>query len=182
MAPGEHVLLQGENGAGKSTLLRLVATMVRPTAGTVEVAGTDARRDPEQARRALSILVQESPLYPELSPREHLRWWARAQGALNPPGLLASAGLDGHADVPARNLSRGQRQRVALAMALLPDRPLLLLDEPFASLDDAGARWLRRELDARGGRQALVVAAHGPDPIAADRVLRLSGGRLLEAR
>ncbi|MFO1532482.1 MAG: ABC transporter ATP-binding protein [Thermoplasmatota archaeon] len=178
----ETVAVLGANGAGKSTLLRVAATLARPSDGMLEVAGVDARAEPEQARHGLSILTQEAPLYPELSPREHLAWWARAQAMpdADPDARLIPAGLAAVAHRPARTLSRGQRQRLALAMALLPDRPVLLLDEPFAALDDAGAAWLAAELRARRGRQAVLMALHDPAQAAAvaDRVQLLRDGRL----
>lgn len=198
LAPGECVAVMGRNGSGKSTLLRLAATLVRPTAGTVEVAGIDAGHHPEHARAGLSLLSQEAPLYPELTPREHLRWWARVQGMPDAPGridaALAAAGLardGGHAhatgpptrrgsDLPVRSLSRGTRQRLAIAMALLPDRPLLILDEPFTALDDEGRAWLVGEVAARRGRQAILLALHDEAQAAAlaNRTLHLRGGAL----
>ena len=171
----------GANGAGKSTLLRVAATVARAD-GTVEVGGIDAAREPERARRGLVHLGQEAPAYGELSPREHLRWWARVQPdcRAGPDEALAAAGLSHALDVPARALSRGMRQRLALAMALLPRRGLLLLDEPFTGLDARGRSWLEAELQARRGGQAMLVALHDPAQARAlaDRVVRLEGGRL----
>lgn len=172
----------GPNGAGKSTLLRIAATLARSREGEVEVCGIDARKDPELARRQLSILTQEAPVYPELTPHEHVRWWARVQGLPAPDAdaRLQDAGLARVAHQPARSLSRGMGQRLALSLALLPERPLLLLDEPFAALDDAGRAWLAAELATRRGRQALVVALHDVTQarILADRVVSLRAGRL----
>ena len=183
VARGETVALLGANGAGKSTLLRIAATLARPGMGTVEVAGVSAKSAPERVRGHLSILTQDAPVYPDLTPTEQVTWWARAQGlqGVDAARRLAVAGLTASAAAPARQLSRGQRQRLALTLALLPaDRPLLLLDEPFAALDDAGAAWLEAELKARRGRQAVVLAVHDAAHARAlaDRVLLLHAGRL----
>ena len=186
VAAGETVALLGANGSGKTTLLRVAATLARPDTGDVAVAGANALKEPEQARARLSVLTQEAPLYPELTATEHLRWWARAQG-LPSPGtgrILAEAGLARAADQPARSLSRGTRQRLALCMALLPDRPLLVLDEPFTALDDEGTHWLQEELRERSRRgQAVLLSAHGAAEAqqVARRLVRLRDGAL-EAR
>lgn len=186
VARGETVAVLGANGAGKSTLLRIAATLARPGAGTVEVAGSSAKDEPERARGNLSILTQDAPVYPDLTPSEQVGWWARAQGlqGVEVAKHLAAAGLTAAAGEPARHLSRGQRQRLALTLALLPaNRPLLLLDEPFAALDDAGTAWLEAELQARRGKQAVVLAMHDAAHARAlsDRVLLLDAGRLEDA-
>lgn len=171
---GERVAILGANGKGKSTLLRIAATVSPPTAGALVVAGIDAKRHPEQARRNLSHLPQDAPCYAELTPHEHLRWWSRVQGvAADPDAALVEAGLAAMAHKPAGTLSRGQRQRLALAMALTPDRPLLLLDEPFAALDAEGASALERRLAWCGS--AMLIALHDEAQARriAHRVLRL---------
>jgi heme ABC exporter ATP-binding subunit CcmA len=183
VAAGESVALLGANGSGKTTLLRVAATLARPSAGSVHVAGIDAGREPERARGRLSFLTQDAPLYPELTPLEHVRWWARAQGIPSPGAahLLHGAGLAGVDAKPVRTLSRGQRQRLALTLAFLPDRPLLLLDEPFAALDEAGQSWLEERLQQRHRTgQAILFTAHdhGHARKLADRTVHLRDGML----
>ncbi|MEK6984953.1 MAG: ATP-binding cassette domain-containing protein [Candidatus Thermoplasmatota archaeon] len=171
---GERVALLGANGSGKSTLLRIAATVSPATAGAVVVAGLDAKRNPEQARGKLSHLPQDAPCYAELTPHEHLRWWSRVQGVtVDPDAALVEAGLATMAHKPTSSLSRGQRQRLALAMALAPDRPLLILDEPFAALDADGVNALERQLTGRGS--AMLIALHDEAQARriAHRVLRL---------
>jgi ABC-type multidrug transport system ATPase subunit len=171
---GATAAVRGPNGAGKSTLLRIVATASRPTAGRVEVGGVDALRDPVAARRLLAWVPQEAPCYAELTPREHLAWWARLRraDAAGTAPLLEGSGLGPAADLPAGRLSRGQRQRLALAMGLVGDPVLLLLDEPFAALDEAGRAWLEGVLETRRGRGATLVALH-QDPVRTDLTVRL---------
>lgn len=179
---GETVGVLGANGSGKSTLLRLVATLARPDAGTVEVCGVAAADKPETARRHLSILTQDAPTYAELTPHEHLAWWSRAQGLRLAPATIEAAtvesGLGHAAHKPAGTLSRGQRQRLALAMALLPDRALLVLDEPTTALDTEGRRWLETRLATRRGAALMALHDAGEADRLCDRVIRLDGGRL----
>jgi ABC-2 type transport system ATP-binding protein len=175
LAPGATLALLGPNGAGKSTLLRIAAAASRPDQGTVEVHGIDARRDPDGARRHASLLLQQAPVYAELTPHEHLSWWGKVRGLRLPADRIEAAtlecGLARHAHQPAGSLSRGQQQRLALAMALLPDAPLLLLDEPFTALDEAGRHWLESRLAARRGTGATLLALHD-----ATQAARLAGG------
>ncbi|MES2155624.1 MAG: ABC transporter ATP-binding protein [bacterium] len=182
VAAGETVAILGANGSGKSTLLRVCATIARPDVGSIEVGGVDARKEPEAARRKTAILLQDAPAYAELTPHEHLSWWARLHG-LGLPGdaieaATVDAGLAPSAHKPTGLLSRGQRQRLAIAMALLPACEVTLLDEPFAGLDDAGRRWAEARLAGRGGAVLLVVHDESDAQRLADRALRLEGGRL----
>ncbi|MFO1535057.1 MAG: ATP-binding cassette domain-containing protein [Thermoplasmatota archaeon] len=184
LPPGRTVALLGPNGAGKSTLLRIAAAASRPDQGIVEVNGTDARRDPDGARRHASLLLQQAPVYAELTPHEHLAWWSRVRDLHLPADRVEAAtvecGLARHAHQPAGSLSRGQQQRLALAMALLPEAPLLLLDEPFTALDEDGRAWLEGRLAARRGTGATLLALHDAAQAArlADATLRLDAGVL----
>ena len=174
VAPGETVAVLGPNGAGKSTLLRIAAGLARPDAGTVEVAGHDVRKDPLAARKACSFLSQDAPLYDELTPAEHVAWWGRLHRlegkAPAPDAALVEAGLARFAHHPVRTLSRGERQRLALALVLLPEPSLLVLDEPFAALDAVAHAWLESILIARrsAGASATLLSLH--DEAAAERV------------
>jgi ABC-2 type transport system ATP-binding protein len=182
VARGETLAVLGPNGAGKSTLLRIAAGLARPDAGTVEVAGHDAKAHPLGARKACSFLSQEAPLYDELTPAEHVAWWARLHGrdASQPAAdqALLAAGLARLAHHPAGTLSRGERQRLALALALLPEPRLLVLDEPFTALDTVAHAWLESILAARraSGRGATLLSLHDEAAAArvAGRVLRLA--------
>ena len=183
VAAGEAVAVLGPNGSGKSTLLRTAAGLARPDAGAVEVAGHDVRKDPLAARRACSFLSQDAPLYDELTPAEHVAWWARLHGRpadeATTNRTLVEAGLARLAHHPARTLSRGERQRLALTLALLPDPRVLVLDEPFTALDAVAQAWLESLLVARRGRGATLLSLH--DEAAAVRVaqrtIRLGAGQ-----
>lgn len=178
VAPAECVAVLGPNGSGKSTLLRVAAGQSRPDAGAV--------RRPGKA----SYLAQDAPLYAELTPAEHVRWWARLWRLPADPeaahARLAEAGLLRLAHRPAGTLSKGERQRLALALAFLPPpaaAPLLVLDEPFAALDDVAHQWLESRLAARraeGG--AALLALHGEEAArrVAGRVVHLAQGRAAE--
>lgn len=189
VARGECVALLGANGAGKSTLLRVAATLARPTSGHVEVGGIDARKEPEAARRSLFFLAQDAPLYDELSPMEHVRFWENLRGS--PEGgddagclrRLADAGLAPLAHRRAGELSRGQRQRVALAAAEVGEPGLLLLDEPFTALDAGSQVHLTTMIERRRGRGATLVVLQDAAQAArlADRVVTLRHGRLEES-
>ncbi|HUR60975.1 MAG TPA: heme ABC exporter ATP-binding protein CcmA [Candidatus Thermoplasmatota archaeon] len=182
VAAGETVAILGPNGSGKSTLLRVAAATSRPDRGQVLLGGIDVRKDPDKARRKASLLLQQAPVYAELTPHEHLRWWSKVWGLRLPPAAIEQAtlacGLGHHAHQPAATLSRGQQQRLALAMAILPDAPLLVLDEPYAALDAEGTAWLDAGLAARTGATLLALHDPGQAHRLADRSCHLAGGRL----
>ena len=135
---GQAVLIVGANGAGKSTLLRLVAGLCRPSAGSVKINGRDPQRTPE-ARAEIGLLSHQTLLYDELTARENLRFFAQLYGLDNPDerlaATLATVGLSERLDQRVGSFSRGMKQRLAIARAILHDPSILLLDEPFTGLD-----------------------------------------------
>ena len=186
LGAGEGLTLVGPNGTGKTTLLRIVATLLRPTSGSLRVAGADAVKEPEAVRGAIDMVGHGSWVYEDLSALENLRFWAvmggHDAGHARLRAALEEVELDTSADRLARTLSAGMKRRLALARVLLGRRRLLLLDEPFTGLDRAGRKWLAEFLlsfKARGG--ALVVATHSFDAGVgvADRVAILAGGRIV---
>ncbi len=182
VSPGEAVALWGANGAGKTTAIRCLLGLL-PYAGEVRIDGIDVAADGKGARRRIGFVPQELGFHDDLSVRETLRFYARLkQTSLAPiPALLARLGLAEHAHKAVRELSGGLKQRLALAVALLADPPLLVLDEPTANLDArarAALLGLLGELKARG--KALVFSSHRLEEVTAlcDRVLVLERGRL----
>jgi heme exporter protein A len=178
VAAGETLVLTGGNGAGKTTLLRVLATVLRPHAGAVAVAGHDLPRGARAARPSIGYVGHEPLVYPDLTARENLELYAELHAA--PPGrcdeALAMVGLERRGRDRTADLSRGMRQRLALARAWLHRPGLLLLDEPTAGLDAEGRERLAGMLARHGG--AAVVATHEPEWFAGGRELRLDAGRV----
>jgi heme ABC exporter ATP-binding subunit CcmA len=186
---GRCLALLGPNGAGKTTLLRILATLLRPTSGSLTVNGVDALRDAESARALIGMIGHGSGVYEDLSALENLRFWtAMAGGDTSASRLLAAlqhVDLDGVATERVRTFSAGMKRRLALARVLLGRARLLLLDEPFTELDQRGRKWLGEFLLAfKSGGGSVVVATHsfGGGQGVADRVAILSDGKILVDR
>ena len=182
---GEALVLLGPNGAGKTTLLRMLALLVRPTAGELALFGVDTSSAPTALRRRIGYAAHESLCYPDLTAAENLAFYARlfdVEGAAaRVAALLAWAGLEGTGRRPVRTFSRGMAQRLALARALLHDPDLLLLDEPWSALDPAAADMLTERLVAlRAAGRTIVVTTHDLERAAplATRVAVLARGRV----
>ena len=189
VSAGACVALLGPNGAGKTTLLRILATLLRPSAGQLRIAGIDALRDPDRARASLGVVAHGSYLYEDLTALENLRFWTTLGGGDAAPdrlrAALAQVELDGVAGDRVRTFSMGMKRRLGLARVLLARARLLLLDEPFTGLDQRGRKWLTEFLLAfKAGGGAAVVATHSfaTGLGAADRVAILGGGRILVDR
>jgi ABC-2 type transport system ATP-binding protein len=153
---GQLVGFLGPNGAGKSTTIAMLLGLTRPTGGRVILFGHDAARHRRAVQPRIGALFEPAALYPFLSAREHLQLYARLarRAPAEADALLARVGLTAQADQPARTLSLGQRQRLGLALALLGQPDLLILDEPTNGLDPAGVRQvhdLLRAFVAAGG-------------------------------
>jgi heme exporter protein A len=180
---GETVALFGPNGAGKSTLLRICATLMEPTAGSLELFGTAERGG--MVRRRIGLVAHQSFLYPDLTARENLVFYARLHGLRDGEALadawLARAALAEVGDRPVRLFSRGMEQRLALARGLLHDPELILLDEPWSGLDAAAADWLGTLLaELRDRGRTIIASTHDFERGlgVADRAMILHRGRL----
>ena len=175
---GATLAVFGANGAGKSTLLRILATLLRPHGGTAEVLGSAIPRDGWAVRGRIGFLGHEPLLYRELTVRENLRFHARLHGV----GLdriderIERVGLARRAEDPVATLSRGMTQRAAIARATLHDPALLLLDEPFANLDPAGAEAIAPLLAPAGSTRILISHDLDAALAQADHVLVLRDG------
>ena len=161
VAPGEILGLVGPNGAGKTTTLRALAGILRPTRGTIVIAGIDLAADPVAAKRALAFVPDEPQLFDDLTVIEHLRFTARLYGVgdIEPraPELLEEMELGAKRDVLTPELSRGMKQKLAIACALLHRPTVLILDEPLTGLDPAGMRRMKNTILARARDGAAVI-------------------------
>jgi heme exporter protein A len=181
LEPGRTLVVFGPNGAGKSTLLRVLATLLRPHAGTVRVLGEPLPARGWAVRGRVGLLSHEPLLFRDLSPRENLRYHARLHGvgAGRVEELLERLRLGLRADDPLHTFSRGMVQRTAVARAVLHDPALLLLDEPRANLDPAAAALVEPLIGAASGR-TRVLTSHDPAGglAEADTALGLVDGRV----
>jgi heme exporter protein A len=172
---GEALMVSGPNGAGKSSLLRLVAGLVRASAGRLKLE--DGEPEASLAEQA-HYLGHQDALKPSLTVAENLDFWARYLDGGATAGALDAVGLGGIASLPAAYLSAGQRRRLSIARLIAVERPLWLLDEPTSALDVAAqamlAGLMRNHL-SRGGM--ILAATHGPIGLDNATELRLGGGR-----
>ena len=183
---GEAVALLGANGAGKTTLLKILATLLRPTRGTATIAGHDVARAPETVRPLLGVVAHGAWVYDDLTARENLRFWSTLGGvhadADDLTAALAGVGLDRVADARVRTFSAGMKRRLSLARVMLGRPRVLLLDEPFAGLDQGAKKWLEERLEGlKAGGAALLMVTHsfGRELGVADRLAVLAGGRIV---
>jgi heme exporter protein A len=178
--PGERVLLTGGNGAGKTTLLRMLATVLRPHGGSVRVAGHELPRAARQVRPLIGYLGHEPLVYPSLTVGENLALYAALHGAAPDQAgrVLDLVGLARRSGDVVSELSRGMRQRLGLARAMLNRPAILLLDEPTTGLDEDGRDRLRTLLEQHEG--TALIATHEPDWFGriAGRRVQLAEGRV----
>ncbi|MBI5089040.1 MAG: ABC transporter ATP-binding protein [Actinobacteria bacterium] len=179
---GQLVALVGHNGSGKTTLLRMVAGLLDPSGGSVEIVGLD--RSTPEARSAVAYLADAPTFYDDLSLLEHLEYVARLHGVSDwrarADELLAALHLTDRADQLPSTFSRGLRQKAAIALAFVRPFRLLLVDEPFVGLDEAGKEALLSLFDrAHAAGTALMVATHELGFVhRADRLIALSDGEV----
>jgi ABC-2 type transport system ATP-binding protein len=187
---GEVLGLLGPNGSGKTTLLRMLTGYLAPTAGRLTVAGFDTEREAMEARRHIGYVPESLPLYGHMRVREFLSFIARLRGLSRraAPGAVGEAiervRLGEMAAAPIRTLSRGYRQRVAIAQGLVHRPDLLVLDEPTNGLDPRQIIETRTLIRGLAGERTIIMSSHilGEVEKTADRVAILLGGRLLDVR
>jgi len=184
---GEVIGLLGPNGSGKSTILRVLAGYLPPSAGSVSIAGVDVAADSLAARARVGYVPEDAPLYDGMRVREFLHFMAAIKGIARRAARGAVVSAAGQLDlkpvlgVPIGKLSRGYRQRVAIAQALLNDPPVLILDEPTNALDAYQVIAVRALIRSLAGRRTVLVASHVLTEIerVANRIMILVDGRLL---
>ena len=184
---GQVVAFLGPNGAGKTTMMRMLTGYLAPSAGEAAIAGHDVRRDRIAASRRLGYLPENGPMYPDMTPLELLRFFGEARRMA--PALLKER-VDAVVDLcalelvtgkPIGKLSRGYRQRVGMAQALLHDPDVLIMDEPTAGLDPNQIRQFRENIQRLGRTKTLLISTHilhEADEVA-DHVLLVNSGRLV---
>jgi ABC-2 type transport system ATP-binding protein len=185
---GEFYALVGPNGAGKTTTLRMIAGLLRPDAGAIRVGGIDALADPVAAKRIVAWISDEPMIYDKLTPREYLEFVAGlwsiepALAAARASELLDWLDLAPHADQRCEGFSKGMRQKVALAGALVHEPQVIILDEPLTGLDAGSARQVKSVLRARTRAGGTIVMTTHILEVAermADRIGIIAHGRLI---
>ena len=164
---GEIFGLLGPNGAGKTTTLRVICTLLAPDAGSVEVLGFDTRTAPEEVRRRVGVVTAEIGVYPRLTARENIAYFAELSGVMDGDlerkvdAVLTRLDMSSFANQRAESLSSGQKQKVAIGRAIVHDPPVLMFDEPTSNLDVLASREIRDfmvESKARG--KCVIFSTH----------------------
>ena len=180
--------LLGPNGAGKSTTMNILTGYLSATAGTVKVAGHDIAEEPLEAKKAIGYLPEQPPLYPEMTVREYLLFVAELKGVKHKkeraPMVETAMGRTGLQPVQnrlIRNLSKGYRQRVGIAAALLGEPKVIILDEPTVGLDPAQVIEIRNLIHDLGRTHTVILSSHILSEVqtVCDRVLIISAGKLV---
>jgi sodium transport system ATP-binding protein len=164
---GEIFGLLGPNGAGKTTTLRLICTLLAPDAGSVEVLGFDTRTAPEEVRRRVGVVTAEIGVYARLSARENITYFAELSGVLDGElnrrvdGVIDRLDMGAFAKQRAESLSSGQKQKVAIARAIVHDPEILMFDEPTSNLDVLASREIRDFMvESRGRGKCVIFSTH----------------------
>ncbi len=164
---GEIFGLLGPNGAGKTTTLRIICTLLAPDSGSVKVLGFDTRSAPEEVRRRVGVVTADIGVYPRLSARENIVYFAELSGVLNGElqhrvdSVLERLDMVSFANQRAESLSSGQKQKVAIARAIVHDPEVLMFDEPTSNLDVLASREIRNFMvESRGRGKCVIFSTH----------------------
>jgi ABC-2 type transport system ATP-binding protein len=185
--PGQIVSLLGPNGAGKTTLMRMLTGFLAPTAGRATIGGFDVQQERLGAASLVGYLPENGPLYLDMTPLEMLRFFGEARGLTASvlrerlETVTDQCGIRAILDKPVGKLSKGLRQRVGMAQALLHDPAVIVLDEPTAGLDPIQIREFRAHARALGRERTLLISTHILQEVdaIADRVFVMNNGRLV---
>jgi len=185
---GEIFGLLGPNGAGKTTTLRIICTLLSPDSGTVEVLGFDTRTAPEEVRRRIGVVTADIGVYPRLSARENIAYFAQLSEVPDRElrrrvdAVIERLDIGSFADQRAESLSSGQRQKVAIARAIIHDPQVLMFDEPTSNLDVLASREVREFMVESKGRGKCVIFSthvmHDAERLC-DRITILHEGRVV---
>lgn len=184
---GQVLGFLGPNGAGKTTTMRIITGFISPDAGSVRVGGYSPQRQPDQVRRLIGYLPENNPLYLDMPVMEFLEFTARLHGIRGPAirkrisEIIDVCGLDVEKHKRIGELSRGYRQRVGLAQALLHDPPILILDEPTSGLDPNQTAEVRSLIRQLGKEKTIILSTHILPEVEAtcDRILIIHRGRIV---
>lgn len=184
---GEVVAFLGPNGAGKSTTMKILTGYLAPTSGKARIAGIDVANDRLQAAQVIGYLPENGPLYPEMTPREVLAFFAEARGLTGATArqrtdeVVEVCSLGGVLDKPIQKLSKGFRQRVGMAHVLLHEPEVLIMDEPTSGLDPNQILHVRDTIRKLGETKTLLLSTHILQEVeaVASRVIMISGGRVV---
>ena len=164
---GEIFGLLGPNGAGKTTTLRIICTLLAPDAGSVEVLGFDTRTAPQEIRRRVGVVTAEIGVYPRLSARENISYFAELSGVLDGElkrkvdTVIERLDMRDFANQRAESLSSGQKQKVAIARAIVHDPPVLMFDEPTSNLDVLASREIREFMvESKSRGKCVIFSTH----------------------
>ncbi|MGC8640057.1 MAG: ABC transporter ATP-binding protein [Isosphaeraceae bacterium] len=184
---GQVVAFLGPNGAGKTTTMRLLTGFVAPTHGSARIAGIDVQDDRIRAAEHLGYLPENGPLYPDMTPLSLIRFFGDARGLSGSrlrdriDAVVSQCALQSVAQKPIGKLSRGYRQRVSMAQALLHDPEVLIMDEPTSGLDPNQIRGVRTLIRDLGKSKTILISTHilqEVEPVA-DRVLFIHDGKIV---
>ena len=184
---GQIVAFLGPNGAGKTTTMKILTGYLAPSSGTASIAGMDIQTERIEASRQMGYLPENGPLYQDLTPGESLRFFGEARGMdgsflrSRMDRVIDECGLREVLEKPIGKLSKGFRQRVGLAQALLHDPAVLIMDEPTAGLDPNQIRDFRENLRELARTKTILISTHILREVetTADRVILVSAGRLI---
>lgn len=183
--PGEVVGLLGPNGAGKTTTMRMLTGYLPPNEGTARIAGFDILDDSMEARKRVGYLPERVPLYPDMTVRGYVTFWAQLRGIRNPrkqvDAALQRVQLTDRQHQLVRNLSKGLRQRLGLAQALVHNPPVIILDEPTIGIDPQQVIEVRESVRALGKDHTVLFSTHilSEAEQVCDRVLIINEGRIV---
>ena len=162
---GESLTILGPNGAGKTTLLKILSTLLRPSTGSVKIAGLDLKGNPIEIRRKIGVVSHQTFLYDELTASENLKFYGKMYDVPDLEerihNLISMVDLESRINDRVRTLSRGMQQRISIARALIHDPSILLLDEPETGLDQSASALLTEILDdPDAGKRTVVMTTH----------------------